>query len=314
MTAHSHNAQDFGQFYELTPDAPMTGPVVPGEIVNVRTLDSSGGQIRADVDYGELDASKFFPVVGPIEIEGVKRGDTVAIEILDMRLDPLAHTWTRPGLGLLGQDRFAVMEVPTETLEIRPLGANGPVLASAEPKAHVGALGLLAETVEPARTLGHYGGNIDFNAVGVGATVWLTASVDGGGFFIGDIHATIGDGEVCGTGAETGASLRLRFQRHDSQKPILPTVEDADGRAWVIGIGASVEEALKEATAYCVDRVAEAQGIDRDQAYLAVGLLLSMKVCQLVNPRTSVAVSLDGGLDRVLRAVPLADDNALQEG
>ncbi|GAA2841495.1 amidase [Leucobacter komagatae] len=303
MTTDTQDLGPYGRMYELAPDATMAGSVVPGREFTVHTLDSSGGQIRTDVDYGELDASKFFPVVGPVEVVGVERGDVVEIEILDMDLDPVAHTWTRSGLGLLGQDRFAVMAVDTATLELRPGGPGTPLLAAAQPKAHVGALGLLTDSVEPARTLGHYGGNIDFSAVGVGAKLWITASVPGGGFFIGDVHATIGDGEVCGTGAETGASVSLRLNRLAGVGSILPTVEDIDGRLWVIGVGASVEEALKEATAYCVAKVAEHSGISKDEAYLSVGLLLNVKVCQVVNPRTSVAVSLDGGLDRVLRVV-----------
>lgn len=301
MTANAEDLGPYGRMYELTPDAPLAGSVVPGRQFTVHTLDSSGGQIRTDVEYGDLDASKFFPVVGPVEVVGVERGDVVEIEILDMRLDPIAYTWTRPGLGLLGQDRFAVMAVDTETLELRPGGPGTRVIASAQPRAHVGALGLLTDSVEPARTLGHYGGNIDFSAVGVGSKLWITASVAGGGFFIGDVHATIGDGEVCGTGAETGASVTLRLNRLEGAGSILPTVEDADGRLWVIGVGDSVEDALKEATAYCVARVAEHEAISKDEAYLCVGLLLNVKVCQVVNPRTSVAVSLDGGLDRVLR-------------
>ncbi len=309
MTADTQDLGPYGRMYELAPDATMAGSVVPGREFTVHTLDSSGGQIRADVDYGDLDASKFFPVVGPVEVVGVEPGDVVEIEILDMDLDPLAHTWTRPGLGLLGQDRFAVMAVDTATLELRPGGPGTPVLAAAQPKAHVGALGLLTDTVEPARTLGHYGGNIDFSAVGIGAKVWITASVPGGGFFIGDVHATIGDGEVCGTGAETGASVSLRLNRLVGVGSILPTVEDIDGRLWVIGVGASVEEALQEATAYCVARVADHAGIGKDEAYLSVGLLLNVKVCQVVNPRTSVAVSLDGGLDRVLRVAASAHVN-----
>lgn len=309
MTADTQDLGPYGRMYELAPDATMTGSVVPGREFTVHTLDSSGGQIRADVDYGDLDASRFFPVVGPVEVVGVEPGDVVEVEILDMDLDPLAHTWTRPGLGLLGQDRFAVMAVDTATLELRPGGPGTPVLAAAQPKAHVGALGLLTDTVEPARTLGHYGGNIDFSAVGIGAKVWITASVHGGGFFIGDVHATIGDGEVCGTGAETGASVSLRLNRLVGVGSILPTVEDVDGRLWVIGVGASVEEALQEATAYCVARVADHAGIGKDDAYLSVGLLLNVKVCQVVNPRTSVAVSLDGGLDRVLRVAASAHVN-----
>lgn len=305
MTSTARHTVDYGQVHELRPDATLSGPVNTGQDISVRTLDSSGGQITTSVVYEDLDPSRFFPVVGPIGIAGVKRGDRVGIEILEIRPDALAHTWTRPGLGLVDRDAFAVMSVDSRTLEIRPRGEGGPLVGVARAKAHVGALGLLPSTVEPPRTLGRYGGNIDFSGVGVGSTVWLTASIDGGGFFIGDIHASIGDGEVCGTGAEAGAEVSLRFTRHPGGDPAPPTVQDSEGRLWVIGIGESVEEALREATQYCVKRLAASDDISEAEAYLAVGLLLRVKLCQVVNPRTSVAVSLEGGADRVLRVVPV---------
>lgn len=290
---------DYGQIYTLQPDSPMSEPAPVGEVVVLRTLDSSGGQINVHVSYEDLDPSKFFPVVGPIAIEGVKAGDLVGIEILEIQTDPIAHTWTRPGLGLLDMEKFVVMEVDSETLEIRPGGSDKPSIGAARAKAHVGALGLLPHTSEQARTLGHYGGNIDFSSIGAGSTVWLTASVDGGGFFIGDVHASIGDGEVCGTGAETGAEISLRFSRLPNRNVGLPTVRDVDGRLWVIGVGANVEDALREATEYCVARLAESNGVSVEEAYLAVGLLLKVQVCQVVNPRTSVAVTLESGVDRI---------------
>lgn len=304
MTPATLDLTDHGRVHELRPDAVLSGPVDPGRPVTVRTLDSSGGQINTRVAYEDLDSSRFFPVTGPIGIDGVRRGDAVGIEILDIRPDAVAHTWTRPGLGLLERESFAVMSVDSRTLEVRPGGQDGPLVGVARAQAHVGALGLLPGAVAQPRTLGHYGGNVDFSAIGVGAKLWLTAQVDGGGFFIGDIHASIGDGEVCGTGAEAGAEVTVRFSRHPGAEVSLPTVRDAQGRMWVIGIGASVEEALREATSYCVQRLAAAEGIDEEEAYLAVGMLLQVKLCQVVNPRTSVAVSLDGGADRVLAVVP----------
>jgi amidase len=294
-------AHPFGQIYELRPDQPLDGLVPLDAPLSLRTIDSSGGQIRAGVAYDDLDTDRFFPVVGPIEIEGVKRGDTVGIEILEIRPDPVAYTWTRPGLGLLGDRRFSVLELETESLEIRTGGAAGRVIGRMPSRPHIGALGLLPDSVRAPRTLGRYGGNLDFSAIAAGATVWLRAEVDGGGFFIGDVHAGIGDGEVCGTGAETGAHIVLRFHRSDGWSPGLPTVEDEGGRMWAIGIGGSFEQALSEATQYCVARLSESEGISPDEAYLAVGLLMRIQVCQVVNPRTSVAVSLAGGVDRVLR-------------
>jgi len=173
-------------------------------------------------------------------------------------------------------------------------------LATAQLRPHIGALGLLPSTVEAPRTLGQYGGNLDFGLIGVGATVWLKAQVDGGGFFAGDVHATIGDGEICGTGAETGADIAVKFHRTTSWSADLPIVETAAGRLWTIGIGANFEEALHVAVEYCVARLSERKGLSAEDAYLAVGLLLKINVCQVVNPRTSIAVSLEGGLDTIL--------------
>lgn|GEM_PF-3030285 len=303
MIPVSDALSDYERVHELRPDAMLAGPVDLGRAISIRTLDSSGGQISTEVSYDELDPTRFFPVTGPIGIEGVRRGDTVGIEILDINPDPLAHTWTRPGLGLLHHESFAVMSVDSRTLEVRPQGPDGPLVGVATAQTHVGALGLLPAAVAQPRTLGHYGGNIDFSAVGAGATVWLTAEVDGGGFFIGDIHASIGDGEVCGTGAETGAEVTVRFSHHPAAPAALPTVRDARGRLWVIGIGSSVEDALREATQYCVQRMAASESITEQEAYLSVGMLLQVKLCQVVNPRTSVAVSLEGGADRVLAVV-----------
>ncbi len=289
-----------GYVRELDSSLSMSTPVEPGESISIRTIDSSGGQVNASVAYSDLDPNEFFPVAGPIRIDGVRKGDTVGIEILNIVPDPRAYTWTRPGLGLIPQPAFRVLELDSELLEIRPRGSSSPAIGVAPRKLHIGALGLLPNAPILARSLGHHGGNLDFHGIGIGATVWLTAQVDGGGFFAGDVHVTIGDGEICGTGAETGADVSVKFHHIPAEEQILPTVRDSEGKHWVIGIGDSVEEALTEATTYCVARFAAHHNITPEEAYLIVGLLLNVNVCQVVNPRTSVAVSLENGFDSVL--------------
>ncbi len=303
MTSPSRTIRDYGQIHTLTPDTHQQGPVPLDEAVTVRTLDSSGGQINVTVPYDELDRGKFFPVTGPIAIEEVRAGDAVGIEILEIRPDETAHTWTRPGLGLLPDRRYSVLQLDTSTLEIRSSDSTSQLIATATKHPHVGALGLLPDSTQAPRTLGSWGGNVDFNAIEAGSTLWLQANVDGGGFFIGDIHAAIGDGEVCGTGAETGAVVTVRFHRSKTWKPTLPTVIDTNGHTWLIGVGDTVEEALRQATQECVTLLARVKGLSMEDAYLAAGLLLRVRLCQIVNPRTSVAVTLSGGADQVLREV-----------
>jgi amidase len=207
------------------------------------------------------------------------------------------HTWTRPGLGFGADVEYHVRRLSARRPAIDWL--PGPDV-EIETRPHVGTIGLLpSERAEP-RTLGDYGGNLDFAHCGPGATVWLQAEVDGAGLFLGDVHTAIGDGEVCGTGVEVGAVVDLSVIGAAPWPGRLPLVT-TDDRAWVIGVGDTFDEALEVAVRECVTRFADAQGIAERDAYLAIGLLLEITVCQVVNPRRSVAVSLGSGMDSVLR-------------
>src|SRR5438093_11324738 len=55
-----------------------------------------------------------------------------------------------------------------------------------------------------------WGGNMDFNKLTVGATLYLPVFHNGAQFFTGDSHAVQGDGEINGTAIE--ASLTGTFQ------------------------------------------------------------------------------------------------------
>ena len=70
----------------------------------------------------------------------------------------------------------------------------------------VAAPGDFAPTSGPA---GSYGGNLDYNEIGEGATVILPVYHPGGLLFIGDGHALQADGEPTGTGIET--SMEVEF-------------------------------------------------------------------------------------------------------
>src|SRR5260370_42250692 len=69
--------------------------VEPGEIVELETKEASDGQIvpGSNVDIlSRLDFSVIHPLTGPIAIAGAKPGDTLEIEVLDIR--PKEWGWT----------------------------------------------------------------------------------------------------------------------------------------------------------------------------------------------------------------------------
>ncbi|GAA0251403.1 acetamidase/formamidase family protein [Actinomadura nitritigenes] len=288
--------------YTVGPDVPMAARVRLGEHFRVRTIDASGGQMHEAVSADAIDQAALFPVTGPIGVEGIRAGDTVGIQLRSVRpASEWGHTWTRPGLGFGSDVEFHVRRLGARRPVIDWLGGGATVDLEARP--HVGTLGLLPSDPTEPRDLGFHGGNLDFAHCGPGATVWLRARVDGAGLYLGDVHTAIGDGEVCGTGVEVDGIVDLSVVGGEPWPGRAPVVT-MGRRAWVIGVGDTFDEALEVAVQECVTRFADAQGIAHRDAYLAVGLLLEITVCQVVNPRRSVAVSLRSGMDSVLRPAP----------
>jgi amidase len=266
-----------------------------GQDFAIRTLDASGNQMSEQLaSVADLDQTRLFPATGPILVEGVREGDAVGIEVVGIVPVSQGHLWTRPGLGFGPTPDFHVRAVDVERLEFELGGASYPMV----PRLHVGTLGLAPEVEIQARDVGTHGGNIDSVELAAGAVLWVRAAHDGGGVFAADVHAAIGDAEICGTGVEVEATLRLRVHRRDDG-PELPVIRQGD-RTWVVGTGSTFEEALDEAVRFVHGALVRRLAVAPRDAYLAVGAMLEVRVCQVVNPHTSVAVSLTSGLDRRL--------------
>lgn len=282
--------------FRLTPDLQIVPEVEVGERFLCRTLDASGGQIIEGVSYDEIDTGELFPVNGPISVSGVKAGDAVGIEIHSIAPTESGHCWTRPGLGVRAPADFHVRRL-SSTRPVIDWG-TGPTF-SVPTKLHIGTIGLLPTVEARPRDLGVHGGNLDSTLSTVGSTVWIQAQHDGGGLFVGDVHAAIGSGEVCGTGIEVAAELELSVHVDTTWAPRFPTIA-REGRFWLISVGADFDDTLAEGVDECSRLLALRSEMTVPDAYLAVGLLLEIQVCQVVNSQTSLALSLSSGADGAL--------------
>jgi formamidase len=74
-----------------------------------------------------------------------------------------------------------------------------------------GACGLAGLRTLPPR---ENGGNFDVKQMSKGAKLFLPVFAEGGLFSTGDAHFAQGDGEVCVTAVEMGATVTVRFKRH----------------------------------------------------------------------------------------------------
>ena len=83
----------------------------------------------------------------------------------------------------------------------------------------VGVVGVATDGEELSNGLaGRHGGNLDDHLHGKGAKIFFPVRQPGGMFAVGDMHASMGDGEICFTGVEiagevTSASTCSRASR-----------------------------------------------------------------------------------------------------
>jgi acetamidase/formamidase len=132
------------------------------------------------------------------------------------------------------------------------------------------------------------GGNMDIPQLGPGSTLHLPAQVEGGLLSAGDTHAVQGDGEVCGTGAETSSTVRLRVNVVSPARSSAPWYEHSVQRqetVWTCttGIGPDLFQAARDATRRAVDLVATRTGLEPVDAYLLLSLTGDLRVSEIVD-------------------------------
>jgi amidase len=187
--------------------------VGPGTTLVIETHDARGGKLRRaeDVVVTAPDYSENFPktnpATGPITIRGAEPGDAIVVRIQKIELDAMGFTVVKPDFGLLRD------MVPQQQARMIPVSEGRFHFGGALSFPTRPMVGLLATSpmghARGTAFVGPYGGNMDCSRISVGAEVHLPVFNDGGPLFVGDLHASMGDGEVCGTGIEIGGIVTL---------------------------------------------------------------------------------------------------------
>jgi acetamidase/formamidase len=264
--------------------------VGPGDELTLSLADASGGQVDRHDDasaIARLDFSAINPCTGPVFVEGVAAGDDVVVEILEIATESWAWTANIPGFGLLGDDfpdpRLWISTV-RDGIMTTPIGLEIPT------RPMIGTIGVAPAAFGPTPLLVPTiaGGNMDIAQLGAGSTLHLPAQVAGGLLSAGDVHAVQGDGEVCGTGAETPATIRLRVSVVTPSQSSAPWYEHSIQRQetdWTCttGIGPDLFRAARDATRRAVDLVTTRTGLEPVDAYLLLSLTGELRVSEIVD-------------------------------
>jgi acetamidase/formamidase len=268
--------------------------VDPGADVTIETWDSSGHQVQrtwtsADTGRRVRKPGVGHALTGPIELRGARAGQTLVIDILEVRPAAWGFTSFGPGRGLLPED------FPHDYLQIWDLedGRRGRGMAGVSvPLApFCGVMGVaLAEagqhsTIPPRRV----GGNMDVRQLTAGTTLYLPIEVDGALFSVGDAHAAQGDGEVCITAIEMDSTTTLRFSLSDT--PVhepqlrLQTPPTTIGGAYhgCTAHAPDLMDATKNATRYLIEWLTHTTQLSADQAYVLASVTAELRISQVVD-------------------------------
>jgi acetamidase/formamidase len=281
---------------------PPIATLAPGDEVTVETQDASGGQLHAGSvadDVPNLDFGRVNPVTGPFRIEGAHPGDALVVEILDMSVARWAWTANIPGFGLLTEEfpdpHLRISSLTEDRAELLP-GLAVPIVPM------VGTIGVAPpepgpHSIVPPR---RWGGNMDIRHIGPGARLVLPVGVEGALLSLGDAHAAMGDGEVCGTGVETNAEVRLRVDVRSGAAPRTPIVETHPRTQRVgaalatTGIGPDLMAATKDAVRALLDEIVTRTGLARADAYLLASVAADLKISEVVDvPNWVVSAHLE---------------------
>jgi acetamidase/formamidase len=266
-----------------------------GDTVVVWTRDVSDNQIDPDSDVSVLaglDMSRLYPLAGPIHVNGAAPGDTLAIEILDIRTQGWGWVAILPELGLLPGD------FPDPYLKILDLSRGDfawfreDIAIPTEP--FFGTMGVCPAGAREQSVMppGNCGGNLDIRQLVRGTTLYLPVHVDGALFSCGDAHAAQGDGEVCVTGIESPMYASLRFTLEKGRTipspqfrttgSLTPRVDDGGFYA-TTGVGPDLYENAQNAARGMLDHLTANYGLSREDAYLLLSLAVDLKISEIVD-------------------------------
>lgn len=263
--------------------------VALGEVFECETHDCYGGQVDSEaVLRTELDMGLFDRATGPVFVRGVRRGDTIRVGIEEITVRSPGIMMLAPGLGVLGE---LIADAETRLVPVARGEAEIADGVTVRIRPMVGVLGVAPPTgAKPCFWPGDHGGNLDTRVLGAGTALHLRVAHDGALLGVGDLHALQGDGELGGTGIESGGSVRLRVDR-SAHSGSLPAIEHAGGLS-ICGSAETLEEATRRAFAEAVELMVAWHDLTWADAYRLTSIVCRTELSQMVNPLVTMRVTI----------------------
>ena len=270
----------------------------PGDTVHTTTVDAGGADER-----GIRRSLGGNPETGPFYIETAWPGDTLAIHFTRIRLnrdyaisdDAIVDRaidsdlavklkdagndvrWHLDRERMVGTSERPGNHLKTFTVPLRPmLGC----VATAPGRGSV-----------PTGDSGGFGGNMDFNEIIEGVTVYLPVNRPGALLFVGDGHAAQGDGELNGNALETSMEVEFTVSLIRNKRFRSPRVE-SESQIMAVGLGGSLEDALRAAIGGMSQWLEQDYGLTPSEIAQVLGTSVQLNIAEVADRNAAVVAKL----------------------
>jgi acetamidase/formamidase len=289
------------EFHRLFSDAiPPVVHIFPGDTVRTWTVDAGGVDSK-----GVQRCPGGNPETGPFFVEGALPGDTLVVKLNRVRLNrDSAGSGNRITSTALTPDYIQRTKYDDKFSSNWVLDREKGVGRLKQPSEHLknytvklapmlGCIAVAPGGHQAFRTgyLGSYGGNMDYNHIREGTTVYFPVNARGALLFVGDGHAAQGDGELTGDALETSIDVEFTVGLITGEHTGNPRAEN-DEYLMALGIANSLPEAVESATTELANWLQKDYKLQPNEAAIVLGTAIQYNIAELVDPMAHVVAKV----------------------
>ena len=278
-------------YYNTMGSHPPAFHVEAGDSIATTTVDAWG------FDHERVErAGRPNPQTGPFYVNGAEAGDTLVLQLHEV-VPNRRMGWTTARLApnvldfgyeanLDGEVEPASWDVDTDAGTVTLTDPQNRLTGQPLPlRPMLGTVGVAPDIGEAISTMtsAAHGGNMDYNRIQPGVTVYLPVFTDGALFFLGDGHALQGDGEMDGTGVEISMDVRFTLDLIKGKTIQWPRAED-EIFLMTCGNVRPLDQAVQHATTEMVSWLETDYGLTTREAHMLLGRFVEYDVGNMYDP------------------------------
>ena len=283
--------------------SPFNQPVLriwPGDSVHTTTVDAGGADAK-----GVTRVLGGNPETGPFYVESAAPGDTLVVHFTRIRLN---RDYAVSDDALVERALNSSTAAKTKDLDkdVRwHLDLQRGVATSERPGDHLKQysvplrpmLGCVATAPGPAQAppptgdSGAWGGNMDFNEIVEGTTVYLPVIAPGALLYIGDGHAAQGDGELNGNALETSMDVEFSVDVIPGKSIFSPRIESPT-HIITMGLSGGLDDAFRRATQDMFTWLTDTYGLTPSEVAQILGTSAEYRVSEVADRNAGIVLMI----------------------